>query len=84
MAALVDQALRAVTSAPLNLAEGAGRSGRDRLHHYRIACASADEASPAIRLAATPGALAQADATDALALLERAQAMTWRLTHPKD
>ena len=34
---LADQLRRAVASVPANLAEGSGRVGRDRLHHYRIA-----------------------------------------------
>ena len=34
---MADQARRASASVPLNLAEGSGRAGRDRLQHYRIA-----------------------------------------------
>ena len=78
---LVDQARRAATSAALNVAEGAGRQGRARASHYRIAYGSAREAATALELLALAGAL-QATAThDALHDLDRVRALTWRLTH---
>jgi four helix bundle protein len=80
---LADQTVRAVTSVPLNLAEGAGRRGRDRIHHWRIAYGSALEARTALELlVATGGVEAEAAAT-ASALLDRVAAMTWRLVHPR-
>ena len=82
MRALTDQALRAVTSVPLNLAEGAGRCGRDRLHHWRIAYGSALEARTALELLAATGCVDAAAAATAEALLDRVSAMTWRLVHP--
>jgi four helix bundle protein len=42
-AALADQFRRAAMSVPLNIAEGNGRSGGDRVHHLRIARGSATE-----------------------------------------
>ncbi len=36
---IADQVIRSASSVPANLAEGAGRSGRDRIHHWRIATA---------------------------------------------
>ena len=40
---IADQAIRSASSVPANLAEGNGRSGRDRAHFWRIAYASAKE-----------------------------------------
>src|SRR5579872_1738020 len=40
---LIDQVQRASGSIALNIAEGNGRSGNDRLQHFRIARASANE-----------------------------------------
>ena len=42
-AELSDQLDRASISVPLNVAEGAGRTGRDRVRHYTIARGSAVE-----------------------------------------
>ena len=42
---IADQVIRSASSVPANLAEGHGRSGRDRLHHWRIAYASAGSLS---------------------------------------
>ena len=38
---IADQVIRSASSVPANLAEGHGRCGRDRLHFWRIAYASA-------------------------------------------
>jgi hypothetical protein len=40
---IADQVIRSASSVPANLAEGQGRSGRDRQHFWRIAYASAKE-----------------------------------------
>jgi four helix bundle protein len=48
--ALRDQALRAATSAALNVAEGAGVRGGNRARHWRIAHGSALEARTAAEL----------------------------------
>jgi four helix bundle protein len=79
---LADQTVRAVTSVPLNLAEGAGRRGRDRLHHWRIAYGSALEARTAMDLLAATGCIDAEAAASADALLDRVAAMAWRLVHP--
>ena len=81
--ALTDQTVRAVTSVPLNLAEGAGRRGRDRVHHWRIAYGSALEARTALELLVATGGVDAEAAAGADALLDRVAAMTWRLVHPR-
>jgi four helix bundle protein len=48
---LADQMRRAAASVVLNLAEGARRTGRDRLHFYRIAAGSAAEVRAALAVA---------------------------------
>ena len=47
---IADQVIRSASSVPANLAEGHGRSGRDRLHFWRIAYASAKEVDSHLRL----------------------------------
>ena len=80
---VADQAVRSAAGFPLNLAEGAGRFGRDRTHHWRIAYGSGKEAASALRLLAISGAVKREQSIAALELLDRALAMTWRLLHPK-
>ena len=80
---VADQAIRAATSVPLNLAEGQGRNGRDRHHHWRIAYASALETKSALSLLRAAGCVEPSDAGRALELFDRVCAMTWRLLHPK-
>jgi len=81
-AALVGQVRRSSTSIPLNLSEGLGRDGRDRLHHWRIAHASSKETTTSIQLLHAMGALEPALAERTLSLLDRLNALTYRLTHP--
>ena len=78
---LHEQIRRAASSVPLNLAEGRRRSGKDRLHHWRIAAGSADEVRTALRVAVAWGDLEQSEVSEALQLLDRVLAMLWRLTH---
>ncbi|MEP0772917.1 MAG: four helix bundle protein [Acidobacteriota bacterium] len=80
---LADQLIRSASSVPANLAEGAGRAGRDRLHHWRIAYASAMEADSHLRLLLAPGAVDAAAAQRALDLFDPVRALTWRLIHPR-
>ena len=80
---LAEQARRATTSVALNLAEGARRAGRDRLHCYRIAAGSAAEVHTALRVAVAWGYLDEATLRAALALLDRELAMCHRLTVPR-
>ncbi len=80
---LADQASRAACSVPLNLAEGSGRAGRDRLQHWRIAYGSALEAGSALGLLVDAASLDPERSRQAVELLDRVRAMTWRLLHPR-
>ncbi len=80
---LADQAGRAACSVALNLAEGHGRFGRDRLQHWRIAYGSAKEAGSALEALAAGGFVDREQAAQAMELLDRVRAMTWRLMHPR-
>ncbi|MCP4900949.1 MAG: four helix bundle protein [bacterium] len=80
---LADQTLRAATSVPANLAEGHGRFGRDRIHHWRIAYGSAKEVDVFLRLLATARSIDRHQARTALDLFDQVRAMTWCLIHPK-
>ncbi len=77
-----DQVIRSASSVPANLAEGHGRSGRDRLHHWRIAYASAKEVDSHLRLLAATGAVSPSAAQNAMDGFDHVRAMTWRLLHP--
>ena len=80
---LGDQVTRAVSSVVLNLAEGSGRFGRDRMQYYRIAYASSRETSAALRLLAGLRAVPADEAARVLALLDRVQAVTWTCLFPR-
>jgi four helix bundle protein len=80
---IADQVIRSASSVPANLAEGHGRSGRDRFHHWRIAYASAKEVDSHIRLLAHAGAINRAKAEKALSTFDEVRAMTWRLINRK-
>jgi len=80
---LADQVVRSASSVPANLAEGNGRTGRDKLHHWRIAYGSAMEVDVHLRLLLQANAIDTSVATTALQLFDQVRAMTWRLLHPK-
>ena len=80
---IADQVIRSASSVPANIAEGAGRSGRHRLHHYRIAYGSAKEVDIHLRLLVGAGAVTASSAEDAVHLFDDVRAITWRLLHPK-
>jgi four helix bundle protein len=80
---IADQIIRSASSVPANLAEGAGRSGRERLHHWRIAYGSAKEVDTHLRLLVHTDAIDSSPAVEALNLFDDVRAMTWRLLHPK-
>jgi len=79
---LADQVIRSASSVPANLSEGHGRSGRDRIHHWRIAYASAKEVDSHLRLLAHAGAVDVSRTATALRLFDEVRAMTWRLVNP--
>jgi four helix bundle protein len=80
---IADQVIRSASSVPANLAEGHGRAGRDRFHHFRIAYASAKEVDSHMRLLAHAGAINRAKAEQALSIFDEVRAMTWRLLNRK-
>ncbi len=79
---LADQVIRSAASVPADLAEGHGRIGRDRAHHWRIAYASAKEVDCHLSLLCVSGAVHRGKAMTALQLFDEVRAMTWRLLHP--
>ena len=79
---IANQIIRSASSVPANLAEGAGRTGRDRLHHWRIAYGSAKEVDIHLRLLLGAGAIDSTRAESSLDLFDDVRAMTWRLLHP--
>ena len=60
-AQLTKQLRTAASSISLNLAESRGRTGKDRLHFFRIAAGSAEEVAGCLLGAEAWGHLAQAD-----------------------
>ena len=77
---LASQLRRAVSSVALNVSEGSRRQGRDRLHLFRIAAGSADEARSALRLAQAWGHVNADMVRESLDLLDRELAMLYRLS----
>ncbi len=80
---IADQIIRSASSVPANLAEGHGRFGRDRQHHWRIAYASAKEVDSHLRILAAAGAVDGPVTEAVLADFDRVRAMTWRLLYPQ-
>jgi four helix bundle protein len=80
---LANQVIRSASSVPANLAEGHGRTGRDRMHFWRIAYASAKEVDSHLRLLVHARAVDAKGAQTALLLFDEVRAMTWRLLHPR-
>ena len=79
---IADQVIRSASSVPANLSEGHGRSGRDRLHHWRIAYGSAKEVDTHLHLLAGANAIDDKRAAMAIRLFDEVRAITWRLLHP--
>jgi four helix bundle protein len=80
-AALVAQIRRAASSIALNLAEGKRRTGRDRLHCWRISAGSAEEVRGSLLVADAWGHIDPKAVAPCLELLDRISAMLHRMTH---
>jgi four helix bundle protein len=80
---IADQVIRSASSVPANLAEGHGRTGRDRLHFWRIAYASAKEVDSHLKLLVQAGAVNGTGAHRAFEIFDEVRAMTWRLLNRK-
>ena len=80
---IADQVIRSASLVPANLAEGHGRCGRDRLHFWRIAYASAKEVDSHLRLLAHAGVVNGVEADRALEIFDEVRARTWRLLNPR-
>ena len=79
---IADQVIRAANSVAANLAEGQGRIGRDRMHFWRIAYASAREVDSHLQLLTRAGVVDARRAARALEAFDEVRAMTWRLLNP--
>lgn len=71
----------AAASIALNIAEGRGRQGKDRRHHWRIAHGSAEEVVAILRVAECLGDLSGEACEVPRQTLERLLPMLWRMTH---
>ncbi len=80
--AIADQVVRSASSVAANLAERHRRFGRDRIHHWRIAYASAKEVDCHLRLLAHACAVDRSQAGNAIGLFDEVRALTWRLLYP--
>ena len=76
---VVDQARRAAISIPLNIAEGAGRIGRDRKYHFTIAYGSGRELAAALDIIRVLGKVDEAKIETLSRMLDRVNGLVWRL-----
>jgi four helix bundle protein len=77
---LVGQIRRAASSIGLNLSEGKRRTGKDRLHHWRIAAGSAEEVRGSLLVGEAWGHIDPKAVAPSLELLDRICAMLHRMT----
>jgi len=80
---IADQVIRSASSVAANLAEGHGRTGRDRLHLWRIAYSSAKEVDSHLKLLLQAGVVNGPKATRAIETFDEVRAMTWCLLNPR-
>ena len=79
---LADDARRAARSVVENAAEGGGRFGRDRKHHFAIAYGSGRELRVQLQLAELDGGLGAAELEEPRRLLERELGLLYGLIKP--
>ncbi len=77
---LASQCRRAAQSVALNVAEANRRTLRDRRNRFRIALGSAAEVASCLDVAVALQYLAAGEVAEALALVDRVRAMTYRLS----
>ena len=80
-ARLHDQIRSAASSIALNISEGERRTGKDRIHLWRVAAGSAAEVRTALRVAEAWGDIESGKNHRSLELLDRVIAMLWKMTH---
>ena len=68
------------SSIAANVGEGSRRVGKDRLHFFRIAAGSAEEARAHLRVALAWGYLRDEQVEAALRLIDRQLRLLWGLT----
>ena len=78
---LADQLRRAAQSVVLNIAEGNRRAGKDRRNRFRCSLGSAAEVGSCLDVALALAYIDEAAVADALELIDRIRAMTWRLAN---
>ena len=76
---LNSQTRRAVISIPLNVAEGAGRRGKDRSYHFSIAYASGQEVMAALELIRRLNLVDQSEIDTLIRLMDRVNALVYGL-----
>ena len=76
---LGDQIRASLSSVALNLAEGSGSEGGNRLSRFSSAAGSNQETRAALRVAVAWGYVAEAEVAEGEALLDRVAAMLHRL-----
>ena len=76
---LGNQLIRSTSSVALNIAEGAGRFGRDRLQHYRIAYGSCLEAKTTVEILVRSGHLDRETGRRWWSSLHRIGGLLWGL-----
>ncbi len=79
LGALRDQLIRASSSVALNIAEGSGRFGRDRVQHYRIAYGSAKESLSILNIISGLAVCDQAVVSELITTCDRICGLIWGL-----